>query len=134
MKSPTHFAVGNDFKTLVVGNGQLKLLQNEKKVWNMSLTGFKPIEVVFDKVNNRFLILTKQEVYQLNSGNKFSKIFSGKKLTTIAVFKSNIILGTTNGLLTLNGKTFKAGSINISAGAHPKKNFKHSDVFCYNSE
>ena len=111
MKSPTHFAIGNDFKTLVVGNGQLKLLQNEKKVWNMSLTGFKPIEVVFDKVNNRFLILTKQEVYQLNSGNKFSKIFSGKKLTTIAVFKSNIILGTTNGLLTLNGKTFKAGSI-----------------------
>ena len=111
MKSPTHFAVGNDFKTLVVENGQLKLLQNEKKGWNKSLTGFKPIEVVFDKANNRFLILTKQEVYQLNSDNKFSKIFSGKNLTAIAVFKNNIILGTTNGLLTLNGKTFKAGSI-----------------------
>ena len=111
MKNPTHFAMGNDFKALVVGNGQIKLLQNDKKVWSKSVNAFKPVEVVFDKGNNRFLILTNQEVYQLNSGNKFSKIFSGKNLTAITVFENNIILGTTNGVLTLNGKTLKAGKI-----------------------
>jgi len=111
MKNPTHFAMGNDFKTLVAGNGQIKVLQNDKKGWSKSVNAFKPIGVVFDKGNNRFLILTNQEVYQLNSGNKFSKIFSGKDLTAITVFKNNIILGTTNGVLTLDGKTLKAGKI-----------------------
>ncbi len=112
IKSPTHFAIGNDFKTLVTANGKAVLIKNNKKVWNKSLTSFNPIEVVFDKENNRFLILTKQDVYELNAGNKFSKVFSGKNLTAIAVFENNIILGTTNGLLTLNGKTFKSGSLN----------------------
>jgi hypothetical protein len=111
MKNPTHFAMGNDFKALVAGNGQVKLLQNDKKIWSKSINGFKPVEVVFDKGNNRFLILTKQEVYQLNSGNKFSKVYSGKDLTAITIFEKNIIIGTTNGILTLNGKTLKAGKI-----------------------
>jgi len=56
MKNPTHFAMGNDFKTLVAGNGQIKVLQNDKKVWNKSVNDFKPVEVIFDKGNDRFLI------------------------------------------------------------------------------
>ena len=112
IKNPIHFAMGNDFKALVVGNGQIKLLQNDKKLWSKSVSAFKPIEVVFDKGNNRFLILTNKEVYELNSSNKFSKVYAGKDLTAITVFDKNIILGTTNGFLTLNRKTFKAGAVN----------------------
>ncbi len=112
VKNPTHFVMGNDFKTLVVANGSAGLFQNDKKVWSNSLTSFKPIEVIFDQDANRFFILTNKEVYQLDAANKFTKIYSAKNLTAIIVFDKNIILGTKNGFLILNGKTFKAGAVN----------------------
>lgn len=112
VKNPTHFAMGNDFKALVVTNSSAGLFQNGKKVWSKSLTSFKPIEVIFDQDTDRFFILTNKEVYQLDAANKFTKIYSGKNLTAITVFDKNIILGTTNGFLILNGKTFKAGAVN----------------------
>ncbi len=112
VKNPTHFVMGNDFKALVVANGSAGLFQNGKKVWSKLLTFFKPIEVIFDQDANRFFILTNKEVYQLDATNKFTKIYSGKNLTAITIFDKNIILGTTNGFLKLNGKSFKAGAVN----------------------
>ena len=112
IKNPTDFIIGNDFKTMVVANGQIGLFQNNKKVWNKSLSAFNPVDLAFDKKNNRYLILTKQNVYQLDSKNKFSKVYTGKNLTAITVYDNNIILGTSNGYVALNGKTFKAGAIN----------------------
>lgn len=111
IKNPIHFSIGNDFKTLVAGNGQLSLFQNDKKLWSKSVGGMQPLAIIFDKGNNRFLILTKQEVYLLDDKNKFSKIYGGKNLTAIDVFKNKIILGTSNGFLALDGKSFKAGSL-----------------------
>ncbi len=112
MKNPTHFAMGNNFQTLVVADGQLSLFQKGKRVWNKTESSIKPLDLVFDNENNRYLILTNQNVYQLDLKNNFSKVYTGKNLTAITVFEKSVILGTSNGYVTLKGKNMTAGAIN----------------------
>lgn len=112
IKNPTHFAVGNDFETLVVSNNEIVLFKNEKKIWSKSVSGLKPLEVIFDQGADSYYILTKTIVYQLKNAKKFSKIYSGNELTSITVYNNNIILGTGKGFLSLKGKGFKPESLN----------------------
>ena len=112
MKSPTHFALGSDFSTLVAENGNLVHFVKGKKDWRKSVKNFDPKEIVFDAENERYLILTDNGVYQLlNKKNKFSQVYESEGLTAISVHESKIILGTQDGILSLDGTTFKASAV-----------------------
>jgi len=113
LENPTQFVVAHDFTTLVSAKGELVLLQDGKQVWNKSLDSFLPIELIFDLKGKRFLILTADALYQLKCPEKeLSKVFDNENLTSIALMNDKIILGTSNGVLTLDGKSFVADEIN----------------------
>ncbi len=112
LKHPLYFALGNDFKTLVAAKGQLKIFKEDQKLWSKSIDNFKPVELIWDKENDRFLILTKEHLYMLTKANKFSRVYSGKDLTSLTLYKGKIVLGTSNGYLLLDGRTFKPGRAN----------------------
>jgi hypothetical protein len=112
IKDPTQFVIGNNFETLIASQNELALFKDGKKIWSKTENNLTPLELLFDEKGERFLILTSDAVYLLQSnGSKFSKIFEADNLTAITIYKKNIILGTTDGLLSLDGKTFKAGQI-----------------------
>ncbi len=113
IKNPTHFALGNNFSTLISSNNELVLFENKAKVWSKEMHGFKPIDVIYDARRDRFLILTSIAVYQLLGEQKsFKRIYGNQNLTAITLFEDNIILGTSNGIISLNATTFEASSIN----------------------
>lgn len=111
--SPKGFAIGKDFTTLITGKSELALFKNKEKIWTGNVDGLNPIEVLFDDSNNRFLILNESSLYQFElSSNKLSKVYSGSDLTSVGLFNDKIVLGTSNGLLNIDSKSFKAEAIN----------------------
>ena len=108
LKNPTHFVIANNFTTLVAAEGELVIVQDGKPTWNKSLNNFKPIEIIFDENGKRFLILTKDALYELQCPERdLDKVYDGSNLTSLAVKDSKVFLGTTDGYLTLDGKNFK---------------------------
>ena len=113
LKTASHFAVAHDFTTLVAAKGELALFQGGKKTWNKSFAEFDPIELLFDGNGQRFLILAKGAVYQLQCPQKeWSKVFERDGLTAIALMKGKIILSTNDGILNLDKETFTPSVIN----------------------
>ena len=112
IKDATHFVIGNEYATLVASQNELALFKDGKKSWSKLENNISPIALIFDKKGERFLILTKNAVYELQSSTtKFSKIFDGDDLTAITLYKDKIILGTSNGILTLSEKSAEASQI-----------------------
>ncbi len=113
LKNPTQFAMAHDFTTLVAAKGGLVLLQDGKETWGESIENFNPIDIDFDKEGKRFLILTNSALYQLQCPDKeLSKVYDGENLTAVAVIDNKIVVGTNNGVLNLDGKSFQVGEVN----------------------
>jgi len=111
--NPTHFVVAHDFTTLIASKDGLTLFQKGEKVWDKSIDGFNPLKLIFDLNGKRFLILTDNALYQLKCPEKkLSKVYERNDLTAMALSDDKIILGTNNGVVTLDGKSFKAVKVN----------------------
>ncbi len=112
LKNPTQFVLGKNFSTLVAEKGKLVLFESGKEVWAKSFNDFSPIELLFDENEDRFLILTSKGVYQLlTKNNKFSQVYKGNDLTAIALHKKIIVVGTKDGVINLNAKSFVPSKI-----------------------
>ncbi len=113
MDNPKQFVVAHDFTTLVAGKNKLKLFQDSKETWKKSIKDFNPLKLIFDKSGKRFLILTNNSLYQLKCPNKKIKIiYKGKNLTSFTLKDSKIIVGTNDGVITLDGKSFNVENVN----------------------
>jgi len=110
IKNPTKFVLGADFSTLVSSANEIALFVNSKKVWEKSIKALNPIKLIAD--GDRFLILTSDGVYQLlNKNKKFSQVYKGSNLSAMALYEGEIIIGTNNGVLSLDATSFKASEI-----------------------
>ncbi len=113
IKNPTKFLVVDNFTTLIAAKSEIALFKEAKKVWGKSIENFNPIKLINDKNGDRFLILTDNGVYQLkNKNNNLSKIYKHDKLTAMTLHNNKIILGTSNGIIELDAKSFKASELN----------------------
>ncbi|MEO9894233.1 hypothetical protein [Aurantibacter sp.] len=114
MQSPSHFAIGSDFTSLVASSKTIKLIDKEgKTIWETQQTGLNLTSIVYDENQNRFLILGKGAVYAVSITNpKWNKIYTGSSLTALAVFKNDVMVGTENGIITLSGTAATPGDIN----------------------
>ncbi len=113
LKKPSKFAMANNFTTLVAGDEKLVLIQNGEIVWSEPFAGSNTIKIIFDESGKRFLILTSDALYQLQCPEKeLSKVYEGSDLTALAVMGDKIVVGTEDGVLTLDGKSFAASEIN----------------------
>jgi len=112
LENPTQFVLGKNFSTLVAKKGKIVLFENGKEVWAKTFNDFNPIEMLFDENEDRFLVLTSKGVYQLlTNNNKFSQVYEGNDLTTIASHKNAIVIGTKDGVLRLDAKSFAPSQI-----------------------
>ncbi len=113
IEKPSNFVLGKDFSTLVAGENELAFFVDAKRVWKKKIKGLNPIELIADETGNRFFIVTEGEVYQfLAENNKFSKVYEGNNITAIALYKGKIILGTNEGVLSLDANSFEASAVN----------------------
>ena len=113
LENPTHFVVAHNFTTLVSSNDELVLFQKGEKVWSESVDNLNPIDLLFDKSGKRFLILSSNAIYKLQCPEKeLTKVYNGKDLTTFTVKDNKIILGTSDGIIELDGTSFKVKEVN----------------------
>lgn len=112
VENPSHFAFGNDFSCLVIGENEMKLWQGDKNIWRKPIEDFQVIDVLFQKEKNSFLILTSDALYQIEiQKNKLKKVFEYNHLSALALYNNEIILGTKKGILKLDKLTFIAGKL-----------------------
>ncbi len=107
LKNPQQFVVAHNFTTLIASKDGLTLFQQGKNVWSKSLEKFNSLKMIFDLTGKRFLILTDNVLYQLKCPQKkLSKVYKGKSLTSMVLTDDRIIIGTNDGILILNSKSF----------------------------
>ena len=100
---------GNDLSNLIVGDNAIKLFEDGKETWNKSMVDFDPIDVLYDELSKRFLILTSTSIFSLNAEtNKFTKLYSGADLTAMVLYKGDIVVGKSDGVLKINATTHVA--------------------------
>ncbi|MEN8186329.1 MAG: hypothetical protein ABFR05_04275 [Bacteroidota bacterium] len=113
MKNPLRFIVAEDFTTLIASENELVLFEKKERVWNRTIPNLKPQDIIYDKDGQRFLILGTDGVYQLKyPENEFSKVFDQSGFTAFTIFDNKIIIGTGDGIINLDKKTFKLISEN----------------------
>ena len=113
IQNPKGMAIGADFLTLVAGNSELRVFQNGQKIWNTSVNNLNPIALEYDKTTGHFLILTEDALYQLNLTLKtMEKVYDGSNLTAMCYYNDEIVLGTKDGIQSLNRKTFALNKSN----------------------
>ncbi|MEA3460822.1 MAG: hypothetical protein U9R49_03010, partial [Bacteroidota bacterium] len=113
VEHPTHFVMGEDFSFLVAAKEKLVLFQNNKKVWEESIKGFVPLELLFDTGKQSFIVLSDNALYTLDGADqKLHNRFSGNKLTAISLIndQKQIVVGTEDGILSLDSDSFEETS------------------------
>ena len=113
IKDPKAVAIGADFLTLVAGANDLNVFKDGQKVWNTAINNLNPIALEYDHTSGHFFILTKEALYQLNLDSKaVNKIYDSSNLTAMCFYNDEIVLGTTDGIHSLNRSTFALNNSN----------------------
>lgn len=110
LKNCTHFALGDEFSVLVVAKGKFEFYTDCKMTRKKSLDEFEPIELLYDKNNKHFIILSKTTLYTFNiTGQKLLKRYHGENFTSIALTENNnqLVVGTEDGVFSLDPGSFK---------------------------
>lgn len=106
LKKPKVFVVAHNYTTLIAGDNELTLFQNGEKVWDKSIEGLTPLDIIFDKPGKRFLVLSDKDVFQLHCPDKvLTTDFSGSGLTSFALHNGQLVVGTDDGLIYLDRKS-----------------------------
>jgi len=128
IENPKKFIIGDDYSTLVVGDTELKLFKKCKKVLSKSISNLNPIDLLYDKKNNHFLILSNKVIYQLDTkNNSLKEVYKSENLTAMALYKDELIVGTSNGIIRLNRNTFRAGTLNMKLPCNEITTIKNID-------
>ncbi len=91
------FAIGNDFTFFISDGFQLHLLQDSKTLWKGKVQG-EVKQIVFDKKNERFWILSEGAISVfLPNNKKTEQVLSDTTLTSIEIAGDKLIIGTQNG-------------------------------------
>jgi hypothetical protein len=111
--NPVCFKMSTDFSVLVAGVGEIAYFKGGNEIWRQKEEGFKPVKIIDDKIAGRFLILAENGVYELlKTDNTFSKVYSSNEATSMALHQTKIVLGTSNGAISLDATSFMASGIN----------------------
>lgn len=107
LSAPSLFTMGANFMVLVASSDELKLFKDGKSIWNEKQNELNPKELLFDEKSKKFLVLTSDAIYEITVANpKLQKIYDGSNLTSMTVYKNEVIVGTTDGVISLSGESF----------------------------
>jgi len=109
MPNATGFCMGEDFSFLLAGDNHLEYYVKGRKVWENKHTGLSPFEMLFDKEKERFLLLTGQTLMVFDpAAKKLKRVHEGSNLTAMALSGDKLILGTTDGIYSLDRKSLNS--------------------------
>ena len=107
IKAPKAMGIGPDFLTMIAGEFDFVFFKNNQEVWRSTLNNLNPISIEYDPTSGQFLLLTTAGLYQVDSALKTAKkVFEANNVTAFCIYGDTLVLGTTNGVQILNGKTF----------------------------
>ena len=102
------FAGGKDFTFLISDGNALQLINDSQKLWEGKLPGEAVKDIKFDADNNLFWILGSNSVSSFSPEKKtVVKVPEGINPTCIALYGSNLIVGTADGYYRIDTKTRK---------------------------
>ena len=104
------FEAGKDFSFLVSDGTQLVYLSDSSVVWKGNIPGGNVLDLTYDSASNQFFILTPEKIYSYQAAADALKDgFGGSGFTsfTLAAEGQNLIIGTTDGYLTVDVTTQK---------------------------
>lgn len=113
MKKPVCFKMSTDFSSLIAGEGEIAFFLNGKESWRHKEKDFNPVKIIDDKKAGRFLILAENGVYEvLKTNSTLSKVYSSDEATSMALHQTQLVLGTSNGIVSLDATSFKVTGSN----------------------
>ena len=113
MKKPICFKMSTDFSSLIAGEGEIAFFRNGKESWRHKEKDFNPVKIIDDEKAGRFLILAENGVYEvLKTNNTLSKVYSSDEATSMALHQTQLVLGTSNGIVSLDATSFKVTGSN----------------------
>jgi len=107
---PSHFVMGENFSFLLAKKEKLVFFKDNKSVWEHSLEDFVPVELLFDRDRQMFIVLSENAIYTFNEDEqKLLLRFSGQNLTAISLAsdKSQVVVGTADGVLRLDADSYE---------------------------
>jgi hypothetical protein len=105
------FAGGKDFTFLVSDGKSLQLIRDAATLWKGSLDGDEVIDLGYQASTNTFLILGKKSLSAL-AGSKLTKVFEGTGFTAFDTDGKKIIIGTSDGIITIDAAKKQFGTKN----------------------
>ncbi len=108
----SHLAMGPTFSFMLAAAGELAYFQDGKAVWKKQLGDFAPLELLYNEAEKYFLILEKNHIYRFDiTEQRLKKVYKGDALTAMTIDGDSLLIGTSDGFLSLNKNTFKAQKI-----------------------
>ncbi|WP_259016405.1 hypothetical protein [Emticicia fluvialis] len=100
------FVGGKDFAFLVSDGKSLQLVKDSKSIWKGTLAGDDVVALRYQAGTDTYWILGKKSLSTL-SGAKLTKVFDGAGFTAFDTDGKKVIIGTTDGIITLDAATKK---------------------------
>ncbi|MCH7558230.1 MAG: hypothetical protein IIB56_12355 [Planctomycetes bacterium] len=106
------FKMGSNFDFLVTGKDTLAYFEQDKRVdkWEISPRHIK--QLFFDRMRNRFLLLSNHQLDCFSPGKKVTTVFEAKNLNCLELMSDNtvLIVGTQDGYIELDANSFRQQS------------------------
>ena len=106
------FKMGSNFDFLVTGKDIIAYFEQGKRVdkWEISPRHIK--QLFFDRMRNRFLLLSNQQLDCFSPGKKVTTVFEAKNLNCLELMSDNtvLIVGTQDGYIELDANSFRQQS------------------------
>ncbi|MHC4489629.1 MAG: ligand-binding sensor domain-containing protein, partial [Planctomycetota bacterium] len=106
------FKMGSNFNFLVTGRDVLAYFEQSKCVdkWERGQRYIK--QLFFDKIRNRFLLLSNRQLDYFSPGKGITKVFEGRDLNCLELASDNtaLIVGTQDGYIELDVDSFRQRS------------------------
>ncbi|PLK45145.1 hypothetical protein [Emticicia sp. TH156] len=100
------FVGGKDFTFLVSDGKSLQLVKDSKSIWKGTLAGDDVVALRYQAGTDTYWILGKKSLSTL-SGTMLTKVFDGAGFTAFDTDGKKVIIGTTDGIITLDAATKK---------------------------
>ncbi|WP_460473891.1 hypothetical protein [Emticicia fontis] len=105
------FAGGKDFAFLVSDGKSLQLIKDANTLWKGSLDGDEVVSIRYNAATDSFWILGKRSLSNL-SGSKLTKVYEGSGFTSFDTNGKKVIIGTNDGIITLDATKKQMSSKN----------------------
>lgn len=104
----SHIAMGRNFSFLLAGADGVSYFSDGRLVLQKKLSDFTPLQISYNDVDDQFLLLANNKIITFTvAESRFEIAYRGDGMTAMVRYGDRLVVGTDNGFLSLDAKTFK---------------------------